>query len=210
MTKTTMAMTVLALFSAAASATSPGWAVTDHWDAINSVVDANKTVNDHTEALKNHNHRIDEALNVGAVGQQMASDAIINNHRQDQTLDKHGSLIQSNSANIAAQNKLIADQGQQLADHNHRLNALDRRVDDFNRDMKRGLAAQAALTGLFQPYNVGKFNVTAALGGYKSEQAMAVGTGYRLNHNFAVKGGVASDLGKFDSLSYHVGMNYEF
>ena len=88
--------------------------------------------------------------------------------------------------------------------------AVNTRIDTLDKKMKRGFASQAALNGLFQPYNVGKFNVTAAIGGYDSEQAMAIGTGYRFNENIAVKAGIASDLGAFDHITYNVGVNFEF
>lgn len=63
------------------------------------------------------------------------------------------------------------------------------RLDKLNEELKRGLATQAALSGLFQPYSVGKFNVTAAVGGYQSKSAVAVGAGYRFNAHFAAKCG---------------------
>lgn len=44
---------------------------------------------------------------------------------------------------------------------------------------ERAMAVQGATANLFQPYQVGKANVTAALGGYRGEHAVAVGTGYR-------------------------------
>ena len=53
--------------------------------------------------------------------------------------------------------------------------------------MQRGFAMSAATSNLFQPYNVGKFNLSAAVGGYNSENAVAVGSGYRFNENVAVK-----------------------
>ena len=62
---------------------------------------------------------------------------------------------------------------------------------NLRKETRQGLAAQAALSGLFQPYSVGKFNVTAALGGFKSDTAVAVGAGYRFNENFAAKAGLA-------------------
>lgn len=80
-------------------------------------------------------------------------------------------------------------------------------VDQIDKNMKNGLAAQAALNGLFQPYNVGKINVSAAVGGYQSTTAMAVGTGYRFNQNFATKAGVAVSGGK---VSYNAGVNFEW
>ncbi|MCK9667325.1 YadA C-terminal domain-containing protein, partial [Haemophilus influenzae] len=92
--------------------------------------------------------------------------------------------------------------------HTKRLDNLDNRVNNLNKDLKRGLASQAALNGLFQPYNVGKLNLTAAVGGYKSQTAVAVGTGYRYNENIAAKAGVAFTHG--GSATYNVGVNFEW
>ena len=91
--------------------------------------------------------------------------------------------------------------------HTKRLDHLDNRVNKLDKDLKRGLAAQAALTGLFQPYTVGKVNFTAAVGGYKSQTAVAVGTGYRYNQNIATKAGVAFTQG---GVTYNAGVNFEW
>ncbi|XWY20165.1 YadA C-terminal domain-containing protein [Bisgaard Taxon 45] len=77
------------------------------------------------------------------------------------------------------------------------------------KEIKNALATQAALTGLFQPYNVGQFNVTAAVGGYKDHTAIAVGAGYRFNKAFAVKAGIAKGSKK-SNVAYNIGLNYEF
>ena len=92
--------------------------------------------------------------------------------------------------------------------HTKRLDHLDNRVNKLDKDLKRGLAAQAALTGLFQPYTVGKVNFTAAVGGYKSQTAVAVGTGYRYNQNIATKAGVAFTQG--GGVTYNAGVNFEW
>ena len=92
--------------------------------------------------------------------------------------------------------------------HTKRLDHLDNRVNKLDKDLKRGLAAQAALTGLFQPYTVGKANFTAAVGGYKSQTAVAVGTGYRYNQNIATKAGVAFTQG--GGVTYNAGVNFEW
>lgn len=59
-------------------------------------------------------------------------------------------------------------------DNTNRIQALDKK-------MHRAMAQQAALSGLFQPYGVGKVNVTAGFGGYGSQGAVAIGAGYRIN-----------------------------
>ena len=115
--------------------------------------------------------------------------------------------IQTNANNIAANRTLIE---QYKASSDAQFKAVNSRIDSLDDKMKKGFASQAALNGLFQPYNVGKFNVSAAIGGYDSEQAMALGTGYRFNDNFAIKAGVASNLSGFDHVTYNIGANFEF
>ena len=115
--------------------------------------------------------------------------------------------IQTNANNIAANRTLIE---QYKASSDAQFKAVNSRIDSLDDKMKKGFASQAALNGLFQPYNVGKFNVSAAIGGYDSEQAMALGTGYRFNDNFAIKAGVASDLSGVDHVTYNIGANFEF
>lgn len=102
----------------------------------------------------------------------------------------------------------VEDNTAAIATHTQRLDNLDNRVNNLNKHLKRGLASQAALNGLFQPYNVGKLNLTAAVGGYKSQTAVAVGTGYRYNENIAAKTGVAFTRG--GSATYNVGVNFEY
>ena len=101
-------------------------------------------------------------------------------------------------------NKLRTD----VNTHTKRLDHLDNRVNKLDKDLKCGLAAQAALTGLFQPYTVGKANFTAAVGGYKSQTAVAVGTGYRYNQNIATKAGVA--FTQSGGVTYNAGVNFEW
>ena len=116
--------------------------------------------------------------------------------------------LKADSSVVGAQavdiNKLRMD----VDAHTKHLDHLDNRVNKLDKDLKRGLAAQAALTGLFQPYTVGKANFTAAVGGYKSQTAVAVGTGYRYNQNIATKAGVAFTQG--GGVTYNAGVNFEW
>lgn len=92
---------------------------------------------------------------------------------------------------------------QGLAAQNSRLNKMDKKLE-------RGLAANAALAGLMQPYNVKKFNITVGLGGYRSATAIAAGAGYRFSNNAAVRAGIATNTANFDDLSYNVSTAFEF
>ncbi|GJH42715.1 YadA C-terminal domain-containing protein [Pasteurella canis] len=114
-------------------------------------------------------------------------------------IEKNIASIDANKAKIELNHKSIQDVKSQL----------NARLNNLNKDLRRGLATQSALTGLFQPYSVGKMNVTAAVGGYQSEKAIAVGSGYRFNDNFAAKVGLSKSLGG-SAVSYNMGVNYEF
>lgn len=50
-----------------------------------------------------------------------------------------------------------------------KVNGFDGRINALDDKFKNGMAAQAALNGLFQPYSVGKVSVSAAIGGYGSK-----------------------------------------
>lgn len=91
-----------------------------------------------------------------------------------------------------------------------KVNGFDGRINALDDKFKNGMAAQAALNGLFQPYSVGKLNATAALGGYGSKTAIAIGAGYRASPQLAFKGGAAINMSGSKKGSYNVGVNYEF
>lgn len=89
-----------------------------------------------------------------------------------------------------------------------KINNLKYELSKTNKKINRGLASSAALTGLFQPYNVGKVNVTAGVGGYNTSTAIAIGAGYRFNEYTAVKTGVA--YSGENNLIYNTSFNLEW
>ena len=125
----------------------------------------------------------------------------------DTRLNGHDTRLTTAEGRIDINSHAIAENYKEMKNN---FAAVNSRIDKLDDKMKKGFASQAALNGLFQPYNVGKFNVSAAIGGYDSEQAMALGAGSRLNKNFAIKAGIASDLSGFDHVTYNVGANFEF
>ena len=132
------------------------------------------------------------------------------NTKQD-GINKDQTVFNNNQIAVNNQQKVINKQvDSRLNQLDGRVNSLDRRVDSLNNELKRGLASQSALSGLFQPYNVGKFNVSMALGGYESNTALALGSGYRVNENIAFKTGVASNTEDFKGVSYNAAVNFEW
>ena len=160
--------------------------------------------------------------------QQQAVENALHDKNQDQNIGVNANNIEKNQQAIAANKDQIAANKDQIKNNTNNIEknqqaiaanykemknnfaAVNSRIDDLDEEMKKGFASQAALAGLFQPYNVGKFNLSVALGGYESEQAMALGTGYRFNENFAMKAGIATDVGGFDHLTYNIGANFEW
>ena len=189
--------------------------VQENFENLDTRVDENKAdiatnkanidkVNEKAD-LANRANDVQNKQIAGLQSANLAQDKLIAANKTDIATNKAD--IASNKANIEANKNAIAAN---YAEMKNNFAAVNSRIDKLDDKMKKGFAAQAALNGLFQPYSVGKFNVTAAIGGYDSEQAMALGTGYRFNENFALKAGIASDLSGFDHVTYNIGANFEF
>lgn len=121
--------------------------------------------------------------------------------------DRIDYAVDSVDRRVTKNTQAIQSNTRQLQEHNARLNSQQRQIRENHEEMKRAAAQSAALAGLFQPYSVGKFNATAALGGYSDKQAVAVGVGYRFNEQTAAKAGIAASDG---DVSYNMGVNFEF
>ncbi|MBG5977658.1 YadA-like family protein [Proteus mirabilis] len=154
------------------------------------------SINKISDEVKNNNQRIDENSN-----------AIKNNTNS----------IVKNEQNITNNTNSINKISNEMKNNNQRFDQLESKIvsnehyiRDVAKEMHRGLASQAALNGLFQPYGVGKFNFTAAVGGYNSETAIAVGSGYRVNESVALKAGIATNTGNFEGVTYNAGVNLEW
>ena len=171
----------------------------------NSTQDKNITAN--KDAISANKDAIDLGNRVNNVQNQQIGQLQSQNVTQDKNIAANKDAIAANKDAIAANAETIAKNYTEMKNN---FTAVNQRIDDLDEEMKKGFASQAALAGLFQPYNVGKFNLSVALGGYESEQAMALGTGYRFNENFAMKAGIATDVGGFDHLTYNIGANFEW
>ncbi|MBA1050673.1 YadA-like family protein, partial [Escherichia coli] len=156
-----------------------------------------------------------ESVSVKSVVAGVKADTTIYQNKDGSyTLDQSApGNVRVNDAVVSLDNRTrsntqaIQNHSRQLQEHNARLNSQQRQIRENHEEMKRAAAQSAALSGLFQPYSVGKFNATAALGGYSDKQAVAVGVGYRFNEQTAAKAGIAASDG---DVSYNVGVNFEF
>ncbi len=178
-----------------------GWMVNHNFAAVRNELNAqNQNIAANKTQIEKNTTQISQNTNdIHGLQQDMVENEW-HDHAQDQNIGVNKNNIEKNAEAIKNN---YAEMKQNFA-------AMNTRIDDLDDEMKKGFASQAALAGLFQPYNVGKFNLSVALGGYESEQAMALGTGYRFNENFAMKAGIATDVGGFDHLTYNIGANFEW
>ncbi|EPP0409644.1 hypothetical protein ACUJ7X_005013, partial [Escherichia coli] len=123
-----------------------------------------------------------ESVSVKSVVAGVKADTTIYQNKDGSyTLDQSApGNVRVNDAVVSLDNRTrsntqaIQNHSRQLQEHNARLNSQQRQIRENHEEMKRAAAQSAALSGLFQPYSVGKFNATAALGGYSDKQAVAV------------------------------------
>ena len=131
--------------------------------------------------------------------------------KNDNDAINYAQMKRSNETTLKSANTYTDKRISQLGEYTtNGLNRLNDRVDDLDNKVNKGFATNAALSGLFQPYGVGKMNLTAGVGGYKDESAVAVGVGYRFNDSVAVKGGVATSAGNGSSTMYNASVNFEW
>ncbi|HBT4579661.1 TPA: immunoglobulin-binding protein, partial [Klebsiella pneumoniae] len=115
-------------------------------------------------------------------------------------ISRNSTVISNNSRRLD-----LTEAWQKMA--TERMNNMQEQIKENRKELRESAAQSAALAGLFQPYSVGKFNATAAVGGYRDEQAIAVGVGYRFTENVAGKVAVAAGG---SSASWNAGVNFEF
>ncbi|MEC4900762.1 YadA-like family protein [Escherichia coli] len=129
------------------------------------------------------------------------SDVLVKNRAQtDAAIASNTAAIRNNSHRLD-----LTEAWQKMA--TERMNNMQEQIKENRKELRESAAQSAAPAGLFQPYSVGKFNATAAVGGYRDEQAIAVGVGYRFTENVAGKVAVAAGG---SSASWNAGVNFEF
>ncbi|MGP1947250.1 MAG: YadA-like family protein [Arsenophonus sp. NC-PG7-MAG3] len=147
------------------------------------------------------------------IGKELEGDHIfISGKQRDRIISGLNNGVRNTDAvNVYQLNmvKTVANYASQLSQKNNsRINHLDDMYLKQNTKIERGLANSAAFTGLFQPYGIGKINFTVSIGGYGASQALAVGTGYRITENAAVKAGIAYSDG--NNVMYNASFNLEW
>ena len=106
---------------------------------------------------------------------------------------------------INALGNVVADA---QAANNARFDRVERRINKLEDKLEKGLAANNALAGLVPLDHEYKTQVSAALGGYKDNQALAVGAFHYINERTLLNAGAA--YGGNSNVSYKVGVTFGF
>ena len=116
---------------------------------------------------------------------------------------------------IAANKKAIEDEVARSTaeDLKHDKGIADNKkaIEELRRDSEAGIASVAAMSVLdFKGAPVGRVGIGAAVGGYRSKQAVAVGMAYAPNENLNFTGKVGLSTDDIKNSAYGVGVNYFF
>ncbi|WP_218059904.1 YadA C-terminal domain-containing protein, partial [Aliivibrio sp. 1S165] len=115
-----------------------------------------------------------------------------------------------NNADLISSNSDAVDKN--TADIQQNTNDIKDLRSDFKEMGKRvdGTAAMGmATSSLFQPYGIGKANVTVGLGNYNGANAVAFGSGIRIDEHVALRANVAY-VDSTNDTGFGVGASYEW
>ncbi|MEZ9006098.1 YadA C-terminal domain-containing protein [Vibrio splendidus] len=140
-----------------------------------------------------------------------------------QVITANAHAIQSNYDDIYAvrgqtrsNTTQIANNAQDIHQNRVDINKNTADIKDLRSDLEEqakqtaGIGAMAmATSNLVMPYSVGKFSVTAGVGNYDSESAIAVGSGYRFDDHLTVRANAAYETGS-ENVGIGAGVGYEF
>ncbi|WP_210499784.1 YadA C-terminal domain-containing protein, partial [Vibrio crassostreae] len=119
------------------------------------------------------------------------------------------SSIETNTSRIASNSDAIDKNTANIANNKKEIDGLRSDLEAQAKKIDGSMAQAGAFAGLVSPYGVGKINMTAAVGHSGDANAIAIGSGYRINESLTVKLGGAYDTGSEQVTSY-AGVGYEF
>ncbi|WP_394392165.1 YadA C-terminal domain-containing protein [Shewanella woodyi] len=123
--------------------------------------------------------------------------------------DAHA-ISRAGAAESARLDGRIDENSKQIKINTDRIDALEDQIVGFKDHMNNNAAMTNALSGLPQPYGVGKIQVGVGLGFANDAKAVAVGMGYRVNEALVIRAGVSKSAGNSGDVQGNVAVGYEF
>lgn len=129
----------------------------------------------------------------------------INGSQLYQVADQVG----TNTTNIANNTNAINNINTQINNYGDQITNINNRIDDVDKDLRAGIAGATAIAFLQRPNEAGKSMVSAAVGGYRGEQALAIGYARNSDNNkWSTKAGVGIDTQKHFNWGGSVGYQW--
>lgn len=174
----------------------------------NGAGDLSAGVNENTKAIKTKADAWETTKNFANVQEQLDTQDN-KNKAQDVSIKAHTDAIKANKG--AIENEKTTRENADKAETAARIagdNALNSRINQVESDANKGIAKASALAALrpleYDPDN--KFDISAAGGFYKGENAFALGAFYRPNRNVMLSMGTTLTSG---DNAYNVGLTFK-
>ena len=149
------------------------------------------------------------AANLTALDNQVYANTTAIGTTADGTYVAAGNTVGQNlNALDSALGDVRSDMASTQASNERRFAQIDRRIDKLEDKMEKGLAANNALAGLVPLDHTHTTQISAAMGGYGSSQALAIGAFHYLNDRTLLNAGVG--YGGNSNMSYKVGVTFGF
>ncbi|GIU28884.1 YadA C-terminal domain-containing protein [Shewanella sp. MBTL60-007] len=127
------------------------------------------------------------------------------------TLNKQDRAIRGDgAAQVARLDGRIDANTKAIEENTKKIEALENRIDGFQDYMNENAAMTNALSGLPQPYGVGKVQVGVGLGFASDKKAVAIGMGYRATDAVVIRAGISKSAGSRGDVQGNVAVGYEF
>ena len=181
----------------------------------NGAGDLSAGVNENTKAIKTKADAWETTKNFANVQEQLDTQDN-KNKAQDVSIKAHADAIKANKGAIKNEattrenedKKLQANIINEAKARENAVNALNSRIGQVESDANKGIAKASALAALrpleYDPDN--KFDISAAGGFYKGENAFALGAFYRPNRNVMLSMGTTLTSG---DNAYNVGLSFK-
>lgn len=173
--------------------------------AVGTTVEDHLVALDNTIGIMSNLTTTDKTTVVGAINEV---DAKIGTTTDGTHVAAANTVGQNLNALDSALGDVRSDMASTQAANNARFAQIDRRIDKLEDKMEKGLAANNALAGLVPLDHTHTTQLSAAMGGYGSNQALAVGAFHYINDSTLLNAGVG--YGGNSSLSYKVGVTFGF
>ena len=181
-------------------------------DANVKDIAANKTaIENEATARKDADQKLQKQIDKNGIkadtALKVAGNGVLYNHATNLTdgVNENTKKIDANVKDIAANKTAIENEA---TIRENAVNALNSRIDQLGSDANKGIAKASALAALhpldYDPDN--KFDIAAAGGFYKGENAFALGAFYRPNRNVMLSMGTTLTDG---DNAYNVGLTFK-